>query len=307
MRPGLRKERLTMKTPIFTGSGLAMITPMHADGSVNYAEIDRIVEDQIAAHTDAIISCGTTGEASTLEDQEHLDVIGHVVKRVNGRIPVIAGTGSNNTAHAVMMSKEAADLGADGLLVVTPYYNKTSQAGLVASYTAIADATDLPVIMYNVPSRTGVNIAPETAKVLSAHPKSNAIKEASGNISQVAKVAALCGDELNIYSGNDDQIVPLLSLGGKGVISVLAHVAPRETHDICQLWFDGKCAESAALQLKMLELCNILFCDVNPIPVKEAMNLLGYDAGACRLPLVALSEDNRAKLRAALEKYGCLK
>ena len=275
-----------MKTPIFTGSGLAMITPMHADGSVNYAEIDRIVEDQIAAHTDAIISCGTTGEASTLEDQEHLDVIGHVVKRVNGRIPVIAGTGSNNTAHAVMMSKEAADLGADGLLVVTPYYNKTSQAGLVASYTAIADATDLPVIMYNVPSRTGVNIAPETAKVLSAHPKINAIKEASGNISQVAKVAALCGDELNIYSGNDDQIVPLLSLGGKGVISVLAHVAPRETHDICQLWFDGKCAESAALQLKMLELCNILFCDVNPIPVNEALN---------------------AKLRAALEKYGCLK
>lgn len=283
-----------------------MITPMHPDGSVNYTEIDRILEDQIAAHTDAIIACGTTGEASTLDDQEHLDVIGHVVKRVDGRIPVIAGTGSNNTAHAIMMSKEAADLGADGLLVVTPYYNKTSQAGLVASYTAVADATDLPVIMYNVPSRTGVNIAPETAKTLSAHPKINAIKEASGNISQVAKIAALCGDELNIYSGNDDQIVPLLSLGGKGVISVLAHVAPQQTHDICDLWFEGKTAESAALQLKLLDLCNVLFCDVNPIPVKAAMNLLGYSAGECRLPLVSASEANLAKIRSTLSEYGLL-
>ena len=283
-----------------------MITPMHPDGSVNYTEIDRILEDQIAAHTDAIIACGTTGEASTLDDQEHLDAIGHVVKRVDGRIPVIAGTGSNNTAHAIMMSKEAADLGADGLLVVTPYYNKTSQAGLVASYTAVADATDLPVIMYNVPSRTGVNIAPETAKTLSAHPKINAIKEASGNISQVAKIAALCGDELNIYSGNDDQIVPLLSLGGKGVISVLAHVAPQQTHDICDLWFEGKTAESAALQLKLLDLCNVLFCDVNPIPVKAAMNLLGYSAGECRLPLVSASEANLAKIRSTLSEYGLL-
>lgn len=283
-----------------------MITPMHPDGSVNYTEIDRILEDQIAAHTDAVIACGTTGEASTLDDQEHLDVIGHVVKRVDGRIPVIAGTGSNNTAHAIMMSKEAADLGADGLLVVTPYYNKTSQAGLVASYTAVADATDLPVIMYNVPSRTGVNIAPETAKTLSAHPKINAIKEASGNISQVAKIAALCGDELNIYSGNDDQIVPLLSLGGKGVISVLAHVAPQQTHDICDLWFEGKTAESAALQLKLLDLCNVLFCDVNPIPVKAAMNLLGYSAGECRLPLVSASEANLARIRSVLSEYGFL-
>ena len=295
-----------MKSPIFTGSGLAMITPMNTDGSVNYTEIDRIIEDQIARHTDAIISCGTTGEASTLEDEEHLNVIAHVVKRVDGRIPVIAGTGSNNTAHAVMMSKEAADFGADGLLVVTPYYNKTSQAGLIASYTAIADATDLPVIMYNVPSRTGVNIAPETARTLSAHPKINAIKEASGNISQVAKIAALCGDELNIYSGNDDQIVPLLALGGKGVISVLAHVAPQETNDICQLWFDGKTAESTALQLRMLELCEALFCDVNPIPVKAAMNMLGYNAGECRLPLVPASEANLAKIHAALAKAGLL-
>lgn len=296
-----------MKTPIFTGAGLAMITPMKPDGSVNYKEIDRIIEDQIAAHTDAIISCGTTGEASTLEDPEHLDVIGHVIKRVAGRIPVIAGTGSNNTAHAVMMSKEAADLGADGLLIVTPYYNKTSQAGLVASYTAVADATDLPVIMYNVPSRTGVNIAPETAKILSAHPKINAIKEASGNISQVAKIAALCGEDLNIYSGNDDQIVPLLSLGGKGVISVLSHVAPQQTHDICQLWFEGKTAEACALQLQLLEVCNALFCDVNPIPVKAAMNLLGYETGDCRLPLVPASEETVAKLRTALENASLLK
>ena len=295
-----------MKTPIFTGSGLAMITPMNADGSVNYAEIDRILEDQLASHTDAILSCGTTGEASTLEDEEHLQVIKHVVKRVNGRVPVIAGTGSNNTAHAVMMSKGAADLGADALLVVTPYYNKTSQAGLIASYTAVADATELPVIMYNVPSRTGVNIAPETAYALSAHPKINAIKEASGNISQVAQIAALCGDDLNIYSGNDDQIVPLLALGGKGVLSVAAHVAPQQIHDICQFWFDGKPAESAALQLQLLELCNVLFCDVNPIPVKAAMNLLGYQAGPCRLPLVAPSETNLEKVRSALEKYGLL-
>lgn len=296
-----------MKTPIFTGSALAMITPMNADGSVNYAEIDRLIEDQIARHTDAIVACGTTGEASTLEDDEHLEVIAHTVQRVNGRIPVIAGTGSNNTAHAIMMSKEAANCGADGLLIVTPYYNKTSQAGLIASYTAIADATDLPIIMYNVPSRTGVNIAPETAKALSAHPKINAIKEASGNISQIAKVAALCGEDLNIYSGNDDQIVPLLSLGGKGVISVLAHVAPQETHDICQLWFDGKTAASAALQLKLLDLCNVLFCDVNPIPVKAAMNMLGYNAGACRLPLVPTSEANLAKIHTELEKAGLLK
>ena len=296
-----------MKTPIFTGSGLAMITPMNADGSVNYAEIDRILEDQLANHTDAILSCGTTGEASTLEDEEHLQVIKHVVKRVNGRVPVIAGTGSNNTAHAIMMSKGAADLGADALLVVTPYYNKPSQAGLIASYTAVADATELPVIMYNVPSRTGVNIAPETAYALSAHPKINAIKEASGNISQVAQIAALCGDDLNIYSGNDDQILPLLALGGIGVISVLANVAPRETHDICRLYFEGKHAESLALQLRLLELIEALFCDVNPIPVKEAMNLLGHDAGQCRMPLAPLNAANRERLRTALCAAGFLK
>lgn len=296
-----------MKTPIFTGSALAMITPMKEDGSVNYGEIDKLIEDQLAAGTDAIVACGTTGEASTLEDDEHIAVIRHTVEQVKGRVPVIAGTGSNNTSHAVMMSKEAEQAGADGLLLVTPYYNKTSQAGLIASYTAIADATELPVIVYNVPSRTGVNIAPETAKALSAHPKINAIKEASGNIAQVAKVAALCGDDLIIYSGNDDQIVPLLSFGGKGVISVMAHVAPKQTHDICALWFEGKIKESAALQLQLLELCEALFCDVNPIPVKEAMNLMGYQAGQCRLPLVPMSEGNREKLRAVLQKGGYIK
>lgn len=296
-----------MKTPIFTGSGLAMITPMHADGSVNYAEIDRIVEDQIAAHTDAIISCGTTGEASTLEDQEHLDVIGHVVKRVNGRIPVIAGTGSNNTAHAVMMSKEAADLGADGLLVVTPYYNKTSQAGLIAHFTAMAEAGGIPVILYNVPSRTGVNIKPETAQKLSEHPLINGIKEASGNIAQVAQIAALCGDALNLYSGNDDQVLPLLSLGGKGVISVVSNIAPTLVHNCCKAWFDGDTAEARRLQLEMLPLCDAMFCDVNPIPVKYAMNLLGWDAGKCRLPLVEPGDAQKAKIEQTLRACGLLK
>ena len=295
-----------MKTPIFTGSGLAMITPMHPDGSVNYTEIDRILEDQIAAHTDAVIACGTTGEASTLDDQEHLDVIGHVVKRVDGRIPVIAGTGSNNTAHAIMMSKEAADLGADGLLVVTPYYNKTSQAGLVASYTAVADATDLPVIMYNVPSRTGVNIAPETAKTLSAHPKINAIKEASGNISQIAHLAAIGQGVVDIYSGNDDQIVPILALGGVGVISVLSNVAPTQTHEICQKFFDGDVAGSRQMQLDAMDLCNALFCEVNPIPVKTALNMMGMGAGAFRMPLCEMEEANAKRLEKALKDYGVL-
>ena len=293
-----------MKTPIFTGSGLAMITPMHADGSVNYAEIDRIVEDQIAAHTDAIISCGTTGEASTLEDQEHLDVIGHVVKRVNGRIPVIAGTGSNNTAHAVMMSKEAADLGADGLLVVTPYYNKTSQAGLVASYTAIADATDLPVIMYNVPSRTGVNIAPETAKVLSAHPKINAIKEASGNISQIATLMQLADGCIDLYSGNDDEVVPILSLGGIGVISVFSNICPRDSHDIVAKYLAGDVKGSLEMQLKALPLMHELFNEVNPIPVKAAMNLLGMNVGPLRMPLSEIEPEHKARLAAAMKAYG---
>lgn len=295
-----------MKQRIFTGAAVALVTPMLPDGGVNFKKLDELLEQQIAGGTDAIVICGTTGEAPTLEDQEHLDCIGHTVRTVAGRIPVIAGTGSNNTDHAIMMSREAKGLGADGLLLVTPYYNKTSQIGLVRHFNAIADTLEIPAILYNVPSRTGVNIAPQTAKTLSAHPMIRGIKEASGNISQVAEIAQLCGDELPIYSGNDDQIVPLLALGGKGVISVLSNVAPRQTHDICQLWFDGKPEESLALQLKYLPLVKALFSDVNPMPVKAAMNLMGMEVGDCRLPLTTLNEAQTAALKEALQQAGLL-
>lgn len=295
-----------MKEPIFTGAGVALITPMNQDGSINYDELARLLDYQIEHGTDAIIICGTTGEASTLEDDEHLDCIEFAAKHVAGRIPVIAGTGSNNTQHAVMMSVAAAERGADALLLVTPYYNKTSQEGLYRHFTTIIDAAGLPAILYNVPSRTGTNIAPETAKRLSAHPLVRGLKEASGDISQVASIAALCGDDLPLYSGNDDQIVPLLALGAKGVISVMSDVAPQQTHDICQLWFDGKTEESCALQLKLLPLAHVLFCDVNPIPVKAAMNMLGWAAGECRLPLAPLSEQNAQRMRTELAAAGLL-
>lgn len=295
-----------MKKTVFTGAAVAIITPMYPDGSVNYEELAKLVEFQIANGTDAIVACGTTGESSTLGDEEHVQVIKAVVDQVNGRVPVIAGAGSNDTAYAVWLSREASDLGADALLHVTPYYNKASQSGLIRHFNTIADATDLPVILYNVPSRTGVNILPETYRELAKHPNIVAAKEANGNISSVAQTAALCGDDLAIYSGNDDQIVPILSLGGKGVISVLSNVAPAQTHEICQLFFDGKVSESAALQLKLLPLINTLFCDVNPIPVKEAMNMLGYAAGSCRLPLDRLSEAGRSRLAAELKAAGLL-
>lgn len=295
-----------MKKPVFTGAAVAIITPMNADGTVNFEEFGRIIEDQIAGHTDAIVVCGTTGESATMPDAEHLSVIDYCVKKVNHRIPVIAGTGSNDTAHGIHLTQSAEKLGADAVLLVTPYYNKTSQQGLIQHFTALANATSLPCILYNVPSRTGVNILPETAYELSKIPNINAIKEASGNIAQVAKIAQLCGDALNIYSGNDDQIVPLLALGGKGVISVLSNVAPRETHEICQNWFDGDIAASLAAQLKYLPLCEALFCDVNPIPVKCAMNQLGYQAGSCRLPLVDTSKANQERIRNALHTAGLL-
>ncbi len=295
-----------MKKPVFTGAAVAIITPMNADGTVNFEEFGRIIEDQIAGHTDAIVVCGTTGESATMPDEEHLSVIDYCVKKVNHRIPVIAGTGSNDTAHGIRLTQNAEKLGVDAVLLVTPYYNKTSQQGLITHFTALANATSLPCILYNVPSRTGVNIQPETAYELSKIANINAIKEASGNISQVAKIAHLCGDALNIYSGNDDQIVPLLALGGKGVISVLSNVAPRETHEICQNWFDGNPAASLAMQLKYLPLCEALFCDVNPIPVKYAMNLLGYKAGSCRLPLVDPNEANKERIRGALTAAGLL-
>lgn len=295
-----------MKKPVFTGAAVAIITPMNADGTVNFEEFGRIIEDQIAGHTDAIVVCGTTGESATMPDAEHLSVIDYCVKKVNHRIPVIAGTGSNDTAHGIHLTQSAEKLGVDAVLLVTPYYNKTSQQGLIQHFTALANATSLPCILYNVPSRTGVNILPETAYELSKIPNINAIKEASGNIAQVAKIAQLCGDALNIYSGNDDQIVPLLALGGKGVISVLSNVAPRETHKICQKWFDGDIAASLAAQLKYLPLCEALFCDVNPIPVKFAMNQLGYQAGSCRLPLVDTSKANQERIRNALHTAGLL-
>ena len=295
-----------MKKPVFTGAAVAIITPMRADGSVDFEELGRIIDDQIDNGTDAIVICGTTGESPTMTDEEHTACIRYAVKKTAGRVPVIAGTGSNDTRYAIWLSRQAQADGADALLLVTPYYNKTSQAGLIAHYTAIADAVDLPCILYNVPSRTGCNLTPASLKQLAKHPNINAVKEASGNISQVAEIAAACGEELNIYSGNDDQIVPLLALGGKGVISVLSNVAPRYTHDICAKWFAGDTAGSLAMQLAALPLCKALFADVNPIPVKWAMNRLGWHAGACRLPLVAPDEAVQAQLDSALRAFGLL-
>ena len=295
-----------MKQTIFTGAGVAIATPMHPDGSINWEELGRLIDWQIEQGTDAIIICGTTGESATMTDQEHMDSIRFAVRHANGRIPVIAGAGSNDTAYAVNMAKEAADCRADGILVVTPYYNKCSQTGLAKHFEMIADAAKLPMILYNVPSRTGVNISIDTYKYLSGHPYIAAAKEASGNISHVADLRAACGDDLDVYSGNDDQIVPILSLGGKGVISVLSNIMPRETHEICQLFFDGRVRESAALQLKLIPLIHALFSDVNPIPVKEALNLLGFQAGECRMPLCAMSQDKKENLKAQMQKAGLI-
>ena len=294
------------KNRIFTGAGVAIVTPMNADGSVNYEAMGQLIEQQVAGGTDAIIVCGTTGESSTLTDEEHRRVIQFTVAQVNHRIPVVAGTGSNDTAYCLELSQEAEKMGVDGLLLVTPYYNKCSQKGLIRHYLTVADAVDLPMILYSVASRTGVNILPETLKELSKHPNIVAVKEASGSISQVAKIRHLCGDDLDVYSGNDDQIVPLLSLGGIGVISVLSNLMPKETHDICQLYFDGKVQESAALQLKLLDLINNLFADVNPIPVKEALNMMGFPAGPCRMPLCEMDDGPREKLRASMAAVGLL-
>ena len=295
-----------MKKPVFTGAGVAVITPMHDNGSIHFDVLGQILEDQIARGTDAIIICGTTGECSTMTDAEQLSAIKFAVDTVAHRVPVVAGAGSNDTAHGCALAAGAANCGADALLMVTPYYNKTSQDGLVAHFTAMAEAGGIPVILYNVPSRTGLNIAPATAKKLSAHPLVNGIKEASGNIAQVAQIAALCGDELNIYSGNDDQVVPLLSLGGKGVISVVSNIAPKLVHDCCAAWFAGDTAQARKLQLEMLPLSDAMFCDVNPIPVKYAMNLLGWKAGKCRMPLVEPNETKKAAIEKALRTAGLL-
>ena len=293
-----------MKKTIFTGAGVAIVTPMNKDQSINYDKLEWLIENQIKNGTDSIIICGTTGESSTMTDEEHIDTIRFAVQKVGGRIPVIAGAGSNDTAYAIWLSKESKKAGADALLQVTPYYNKASQRGLVAHFNAIADATDLPIILYNVPSRTGVNISIDTYKELSKHPNIVAAKEASGDLSKVAELAASC--DLDIYSGNDDQILPILSLGGKGVISVLSNVIPKETHDICQLFFEGKNEEAKNLALKYLDLANMLFCDVNPIPVKAALNLMGQDVGSCRLPLIDMEDSKINALKACLDKYGLI-
>ena len=293
-----------MKKTIFTGAGVAIVTPMNKDQSINYDKLEWLIENQIKNGTDSIIICGTTGESSTMTDEEHIDTIRFAVQKVGGRIPVIAGAGSNDTAYAIWLSKESKKAGADALLQVTPYYNKASQRGLVAHFNAIADATDLPIILYNVPSRTGVNISIDTYKELSKHPNIVAAKEASGDLSKVAELAASC--DLDIYSGNDDQILPILSLGGKGVISVLSNVIPKETHGICQLFFEGKNEEAKNLALKYLDLANMLFCDVNPIPVKAALNLMGQDVGSCRLPLIDMEDSKINALKACLDKYGLI-
>ena len=295
-----------MANHIFTGSGVALITPMNSDGSVNYAALADLLEFHVQNKTDAIVACGTTGEAATLSEKEHLEVLAFVAEKVNHRIPVIAGTGSNDTAFAVMLSKEAQKYGIDALLTVTPYYNKTSQAGLIKHFNVIADAVDLPIILYNVPSRTGCNIKPKTYAELCKHPNIVAAKEASGDISQVALIRSLCGDKLDIYSGNDDQTVPFMSLGALGVISVFANICPAEMHDICQLCLDNDFAEAQKLHFHYIELMNIMFSDVNPIPIKTAMNLYGFDAGECKLPLVPMSVAGYHNLKDCLAKYDLL-
>ncbi len=292
---------------VFRGSGVALATPMSEDGSINYDSLEKLIEDQIAHGTDALIVCGTSGEAPTLDDDEHIKAIEFAVQVTKGRIPVIGGTGSNNTAHAIMMSQEAEKVGADGLLLVTPYYNKATQGGLIASYSAIAQSTKLPCILYNVPSRTGTNIQPETmVAIAKANPNVAAIKEASGNFSQIAKLMNLADGAFDVYSGNDDQIVPLCSLGGAGVISVLANVAPQFTHDMVYACFEGDYAKAAAMQLKSIPLVNALFCEVNPIPVKAALNMQGFNVGRPRLPLTEMEPAHKAILEREMKAFGCL-
>ncbi|WRS28087.1 4-hydroxy-tetrahydrodipicolinate synthase [Oscillospiraceae bacterium MB08-C2-2] len=277
-----------MKKTVFTGSGVAIVTPMNDDFSINYDKLGELIDFQIDNGTDCIVICGTTGESTTMTDDEHIECIRYAVEKTAGRVPVMAGAGSNDTRYSIWMSKEAAQAGADALLHVTPYYNKTTQAGLVRHFNMIADATDLPVFLYNVPGRTGLSISPATYKELSKHPNIVATKEASGNISAVAETKHLCGDDLDVYSGNDDQIIPLMSLGGKGVISVLANIMPQQTHDMCAAYAGGDLKRATAMQVELFGLINSLFLEVNPIPVKEALNLMGFNAGPCRMPLIEL-------------------
>ena len=286
-----------MKKTIFTGAAVALVTPFLEDGSVNYKKLEELIEYQIANSTDAIVACGTTGEASTLTDEEHKEVIRFTVEKVAGRIPVIAGTGSNDTAYSLELSQFAKEVGADAHLQVTPYYNKTTQKGLIKHFEYVADRVDLPMILYNVPGRTGMNILPETYGELCKHPNIVAAKEANGDVAALVKTMDICGDELDIYSGDDGLIVPMMSLGAKGVISVLSNIRPKETHEICQLFMDGKIAESAKMQKAYNNLINALFIETNPIPVKTALNVLGFEVGECRLPLCEMGEANLEKLK----------
>lgn len=290
---------------IFTGAGVAIVTPFNSDETINYNKLDELLDYHCTHGTDAIIICGTTGESATMTEEEHIQCVKFAIDRVKGRIPVIAGTGSNCTRTAIDMSKEAADYGADGLLLVTPYYNKATQAGLIGHYTAVAKEAKAPIIMYSVASRTGCNIEPATvAELVKNVDNIVAVKEASGNISQVAKIMALTDGNIDLYSGNDDQIVPMLSLGAKGVISVLSNVAPQETHDICEKFFNGDVKGSAALQLKALPLIEQLFCEVNPIPVKKAMQLMGVECGPLRMPLTEISKEHEQALAKAMKDFG---
>ncbi len=295
-----------MKNTIFKGAGVALITPMYADGSVNYDKLRELIDFQINNGTDAIIACGTTGESATLTADEHVNVIKETIAYTAGRVPVIAGTGSNDTAFAVELSQEAEQLGADGLLMVTPYYNKTSQAGLIAHFTKVADSVNKPIILYNVPSRTGTAFKTETYAVLADHKNIVGIKEANADLSMMAKTMAACGDKVDIYSGNDDEVLPCLSLGGAGVISVLSNVAPKVVHDMCYSYFNGDVNTARDLQIKYVNLIGALFSDVNPIPVKEAMNIMGFDVGECRLPLVRMNDGAIANLNAELAKVGLI-
>lgn len=290
---------------IFKGAGVAIATPFHEDGSVNYEEFSKLIEFQIANHTDAIIVCGTTGESATMTEEEHMNVVRYCIKVVNHRIPVIAGTGSNDTKTAVKLSKEAEEAGADAVLVVTPYYNKATQKGLIAHYTTVANAIHIPIIMYNVPSRTGCNIQPATAAYLAKHVENIVgIKDAVGNLSQTADMMALAGDSLELYSGNDDQVLPILACGGNGVISVLSNVAPQQTHDMCQKFFDGDVAGCREMQYKALPLIHALFSEVNPIPVKTALKYIGIEAGPMRLPLTEMEEEHAKTLKKAMIDFG---
>ena len=291
---------------IFTGAGVALVTPMHADGSVNFDKMKELIEFQIANDTDALIICGTTGEASTMSDEVQIECIRFAKEAAAGRVPVIAGAGSNDTAHCIALAQGCEKAGADAVLLVTPYYNKATQKGLILHYTAVANSINIPIILYNVPGRTGCNIAPKTVAELAKVKNIVAVKEASGNLSQVAEIAALVGPDFDIYSGNDDQILPVLSLGGKGVISVVSNVKPELVHACCKAWFEGDTKKACQLQLEMLPLADALFCEVNPIPVKYAMNVLGWNAGACRLPLVEPSDAHKEKIEQALAAEGLI-